>query len=171
MHLITLLPVGMGNKWDSKNATSLYKFITIISTLMCIFCYFKYSTQRSEFDRCANLAQSGGTFSTANGANLTLLVRQLLFFYRQNEDSKRLVSTEHILICSIEIFFHSEGLGRDAEMDLTTSRNSFCWPALFCSLFRWNNLQLDFVCIVYKMRSPLFGIHSNLLKNIRNVFK
>lgn len=53
---------------------------------------FKYSIQRSEFDRCANLAQSGGTFSTANGANLTLLVRQLLFFYRQNEDSKRLVS-------------------------------------------------------------------------------
>ncbi|POI35677.1 hypothetical protein CIB84_000571 [Bambusicola thoracicus] len=51
----------------------------------------EYSTQRSEFDRCANLAQSGGTFSTANGANLTLLVRQLLFFYRQNEDSKRLI--------------------------------------------------------------------------------
>ncbi|PKU37419.1 ubiquitin-protein ligase hypothetical protein [Limosa lapponica baueri] len=50
----------------------------------------QYSIQRSEFDRCANLAQSGGTFSTANGANLTLLVRQLLFFYRQNEDSKRL---------------------------------------------------------------------------------
>lgn len=160
----------MGNKWDSKNDTSLYKFITIINTLMCIFCYFKYSTQRSEFDRCANLAQSGGTFSTANGANLTLLVRQLLFFYRQNEDSKRLVSTVNILICTIEIFFHSEGLGRDAEMDLTTSRNSFCWPALFCSLFRWNNLQLDFVCIVCEMRSPLFGIHSNLLKNL-NVFK
>lgn len=54
---------------------------------------FKYSIQRSEFDCCANLAQSGGTFSAANGANLTLLVRQLLFFYRQNEDSKRLVST------------------------------------------------------------------------------
>ncbi|KFV40942.1 Ubiquitin-protein ligase E3C, partial [Gavia stellata] len=51
----------------------------------------QYSIQRSEFDRYANLAQSGGTFSTANGANLTLLVRQLLFFYRQNEDSKRLV--------------------------------------------------------------------------------
>ncbi|KAF2984022.1 hypothetical protein EK904_008062, partial [Melospiza melodia maxima] len=50
-----------------------------------------YSIQRSEFDRCASLAQSGGAFSTANGANLTLLVRQLLFFYRQNEDSKRLV--------------------------------------------------------------------------------
>ncbi|XP_062424822.1 ubiquitin-protein ligase E3C isoform X2 [Rhea pennata] len=51
----------------------------------------QYSIQRSEFDRCANLAQSGGTFSTTNGANLTLLVRQLLFFYRQNEDSKRLI--------------------------------------------------------------------------------
>ncbi|OXB73256.1 UNVERIFIED_CONTAM: hypothetical protein H355_014628 [Colinus virginianus] len=67
-------------------------------------CYFKYSTQRSEFDRCANLAQTGGTFSTANGANLTLLVRQLLFFYRQNEDSKRLVSTGNIWIRSVEIW-------------------------------------------------------------------
>lgn len=54
---------------------------------------FKYAIQRSEFDRYADLAQSGGTFSTANGANLSLLVRQLLFFYRQSEDSKRLVST------------------------------------------------------------------------------
>ncbi|XP_020635371.3 ubiquitin-protein ligase E3C isoform X1 [Pogona vitticeps] len=51
----------------------------------------QYSIQRSEFDRYANLAQSGGGFSTANGANLTLLVRQLLFFYRHNEDSKRLI--------------------------------------------------------------------------------
>lgn len=57
------------------------------------FLLLKYSIQRTEFDRCADLAQSGGSFSTANGANLTLLVRQLLFFYRQNEDSKRLVST------------------------------------------------------------------------------
>uniref|UniRef100_A0A5F8GAW5 Ubiquitin-protein ligase E3C n=1 Tax=Monodelphis domestica TaxID=13616 RepID=A0A5F8GAW5_MONDO len=51
----------------------------------------QYSIQRSEFDQCANLAQSGGTFSIANGPNLTLLVRQLLFFYKQNEDSKRLI--------------------------------------------------------------------------------
>ncbi|XP_042330178.1 ubiquitin-protein ligase E3C isoform X2 [Sceloporus undulatus] len=51
----------------------------------------QYAIQRSEFDRYANLAQSGGSFSIANGANLTLLVRQLLFFYRHNEDSKRLI--------------------------------------------------------------------------------
>uniref|UniRef100_A0A8D0HAU2 Ubiquitin-protein ligase E3C n=1 Tax=Sphenodon punctatus TaxID=8508 RepID=A0A8D0HAU2_SPHPU len=51
----------------------------------------QYAIQRSEFDRCANLAQSGGALSTTTGANLTLLVRQLLFFYRQNEDSKRLI--------------------------------------------------------------------------------
>ncbi|XP_001510756.1 ubiquitin-protein ligase E3C [Ornithorhynchus anatinus] len=51
----------------------------------------QYSIQRSEFDRWANLAQSGGTFSIASGSNLTLLARQLLFFYRQNEDSKRLI--------------------------------------------------------------------------------
>ncbi|XP_032639767.1 ubiquitin-protein ligase E3C [Chelonoidis abingdonii] len=52
---------------------------------------YQYSIQRSEFDRCANLAQSGGTVSITSGANLTLLVRQLLFFYRQKEDSKRLI--------------------------------------------------------------------------------
>ncbi|KAM9165158.1 ubiquitin-protein ligase E3C [Pangshura tecta] len=52
---------------------------------------YQYSIQRSEFDRCANLAQSGGTVSFTSGANLTLLVRQLLFFYRQKEDSKRLI--------------------------------------------------------------------------------
>uniref|UniRef100_A0A8C9DJG0 Ubiquitin-protein ligase E3C n=1 Tax=Prolemur simus TaxID=1328070 RepID=A0A8C9DJG0_PROSS len=51
----------------------------------------QYSVQRSAFDRCASLSQSGGTFPVANGPNLTLLVRQLLFFYRQNEDSKRLI--------------------------------------------------------------------------------
>lgn len=56
----------------------------------------QYSIQRSSFDRCANLSQSGGTFSLANGPNLTLLVRQLLFFYKQNEDSKRLVSVNSI---------------------------------------------------------------------------
>ncbi|XP_074841163.1 ubiquitin-protein ligase E3C isoform X2 [Carettochelys insculpta] len=52
---------------------------------------YQYSIQRSEFDHCANLAQSGGTLSVTCGANLTLLVRQLLFFYRQKEDSKRLI--------------------------------------------------------------------------------
>ncbi|KAJ6659296.1 hypothetical protein lerEdw1_019167 [Lerista edwardsae] len=52
---------------------------------------YQYSLQRSEFDHYANLAQSGGSFSNASGANLTLLVRQLLFFYRHNEDSKRLI--------------------------------------------------------------------------------
>uniref|UniRef100_A0A8C8RX40 Ubiquitin-protein ligase E3C n=1 Tax=Pelusios castaneus TaxID=367368 RepID=A0A8C8RX40_9SAUR len=52
---------------------------------------YQYSIQRSEFDRYANLAQSGGTVSIISGANLTLLVRQLLFFYRQSEDSKRLI--------------------------------------------------------------------------------
>uniref|UniRef100_A0A2K6EW34 HECT-type E3 ubiquitin transferase n=1 Tax=Propithecus coquereli TaxID=379532 RepID=A0A2K6EW34_PROCO len=51
----------------------------------------KYSVQRSAFDRCASLSQSGGTFPIASGPNLTLLVRQLLFFYKQNEDSKRLI--------------------------------------------------------------------------------
>ncbi|XP_029444361.1 ubiquitin-protein ligase E3C isoform X2 [Rhinatrema bivittatum] len=51
----------------------------------------QYSIQRSEFDRCVNLTQSGGNVSLNGGVNLTLLVRQLLFFYRQNEDSRRLI--------------------------------------------------------------------------------
>lgn len=59
------------------------------------FC-FQYSIQRSAFDRCAHLSQSGGTSSIANAAHLTLLVRQLLFFYKQSEDSKRLVSVSGV---------------------------------------------------------------------------
>uniref|UniRef100_A0A452UEY5 Ubiquitin-protein ligase E3C n=1 Tax=Ursus maritimus TaxID=29073 RepID=A0A452UEY5_URSMA len=51
----------------------------------------QHAIQRSAFDRCAGASQSGGTFSIASGPNLTLLVRQLLFFYKQNEDSKRLI--------------------------------------------------------------------------------
>ncbi|GAB5568971.1 ubiquitin-protein ligase E3B isoform X5 [Prionailurus iriomotensis] len=50
----------------------------------------QHSIQRSAFDRYASASQSGGTFSIASGPNLTLLVRRLLFFYKQNEDSKRL---------------------------------------------------------------------------------
>ncbi|XP_054430760.1 ubiquitin-protein ligase E3C [Pteronotus mesoamericanus] len=49
------------------------------------------SIQRSAFDRCADLSRPGGAFPIANGPSLTLLVRQLLFFYKQNEDSKRLI--------------------------------------------------------------------------------
>ncbi|KAM9308508.1 ubiquitin-protein ligase E3C [Gastrophryne carolinensis] len=48
----------------------------------------QYSIQRSEFDYCVNLASSSG--SSVDGRTLTLLVRKLLFFYRQNEDAKRL---------------------------------------------------------------------------------
>ncbi|XP_018409502.1 PREDICTED: ubiquitin-protein ligase E3C [Nanorana parkeri] len=49
----------------------------------------QYSIQRSEFDYCVNLASSSG--SSVDGHTLTLLVRKLLFFYRQNQDSKRLI--------------------------------------------------------------------------------
>ncbi|XP_036288604.1 ubiquitin-protein ligase E3C isoform X7 [Pipistrellus kuhlii] len=51
----------------------------------------QYAIQRTAFDHCANSPQAGGTLSIANGPNLTVLVRQLLFFYKQNEDSKRLI--------------------------------------------------------------------------------
>ncbi|XP_075068217.1 ubiquitin-protein ligase E3C [Mixophyes fleayi] len=49
----------------------------------------QYSIQRSEFDYCAN----SPTFSVTSGDGtiLTLLVRKLLFFYTQNEDSNRLI--------------------------------------------------------------------------------
>lgn len=49
----------------------------------------QYTIQRSEFDFCANSATS--SVPSADGRNLTLLVRKLLFFYRQTEDSKRLI--------------------------------------------------------------------------------
>ncbi|XP_069853262.1 ubiquitin-protein ligase E3C [Dipodomys merriami] len=50
----------------------------------------QYSIQRSAFDRCASAAQARGS-SVASAPNLTFLVRQLLFFYKQSEDSKRLI--------------------------------------------------------------------------------
>uniref|UniRef100_A0A2K5DV23 Ubiquitin-protein ligase E3C n=1 Tax=Aotus nancymaae TaxID=37293 RepID=A0A2K5DV23_AOTNA len=64
----------------------------------------QYSIQRSAFDRCATLSQSGGTFPIASGPNLTLLVRQLLFFYKQNEDSKRLIWLYQNLIKHSSLF-------------------------------------------------------------------
>ncbi|XP_066090639.1 ubiquitin-protein ligase E3C isoform X1 [Saccopteryx bilineata] len=64
----------------------------------------QYSIQRSAFDRCVNLSQSGGTFSIANGPTLTLLVRRLLFFYKQNEDSKRLIWIYQNLIKHSSLF-------------------------------------------------------------------
>ncbi|MBZ3869342.1 Ubiquitin-protein ligase E3C [Sciurus carolinensis] len=64
----------------------------------------QYSLQRSAFDRCAHSAQSGGTFSVASASNLTLLVRQLLFFYKQSEDAKRLIWLYQNLIKHSSLF-------------------------------------------------------------------
>ncbi|EGW12438.1 Ubiquitin-protein ligase E3C [Cricetulus griseus] len=64
----------------------------------------QYSIQRSAFDRCADSAQPGGTFCLADGPNLTLLVRQLLFFYKQSEDSKRLIWLYQNLIKHSSLF-------------------------------------------------------------------
>ncbi|XP_059567325.1 ubiquitin-protein ligase E3C isoform X5 [Myotis daubentonii] len=64
----------------------------------------QYAIQRTAFDRCANSSQAGGTLSIANGPNLTLLVRQLLFFYKQNEDSKRLIWMYQNLIKHSSLF-------------------------------------------------------------------
>ncbi|KAG8430078.1 hypothetical protein GDO86_018516, partial [Hymenochirus boettgeri] len=49
----------------------------------------QYTIQRSAFDRCVISAPPTGI--PTNGGDLTLLVRKLLFFYRHNEDSKRLI--------------------------------------------------------------------------------
>ncbi|OCT75503.1 ubiquitin-protein ligase E3C [Xenopus laevis] len=49
----------------------------------------QYTIQRSEFDSFASSAAANG--GATNGSHLVLLVRKLLFFYRQNEDSKRLI--------------------------------------------------------------------------------
>ncbi|GAB1289498.1 Ubiquitin-protein ligase E3C [Apodemus speciosus] len=60
--------------------------------------------QRSAFDQHADSAQPGGTFCLADGPNLTLLVRQLLFFYKQSEDSKRLIWLYQNLIKHSSLF-------------------------------------------------------------------
>ncbi|XP_042783162.1 ubiquitin-protein ligase E3C isoform X2 [Panthera leo] len=64
----------------------------------------QHSIQRSAFDRYASASQSGGTLSVASGPNLTLLVRRLLFFYKQNEDSKRLIWMYQNLIKHSSLF-------------------------------------------------------------------
>ncbi|XP_058579624.1 ubiquitin-protein ligase E3C isoform X2 [Neofelis nebulosa] len=64
----------------------------------------QHSIQRSAFDRYASASQSGDTFSIASGPNLTLLVRRLLFFYKQNEDSKRLIWMYQNLIKHSSLF-------------------------------------------------------------------
>uniref|UniRef100_A0A8C8JV46 HECT-type E3 ubiquitin transferase n=1 Tax=Oncorhynchus tshawytscha TaxID=74940 RepID=A0A8C8JV46_ONCTS len=51
----------------------------------------QYAIQRGNFDRCVCQAQSEGGPPISDAASLSLLTRQLLFFYRQSEDSQRLI--------------------------------------------------------------------------------
>uniref|UniRef100_A0A4W5P7K8 HECT-type E3 ubiquitin transferase n=1 Tax=Hucho hucho TaxID=62062 RepID=A0A4W5P7K8_9TELE len=51
----------------------------------------QYAIQRGNFDRCVGQAQSEGGPPMSDAASLSLLTRQLLFFYRQSEDSQRLI--------------------------------------------------------------------------------
>uniref|UniRef100_A0A8C7IJ03 Ubiquitin-protein ligase E3C n=1 Tax=Oncorhynchus kisutch TaxID=8019 RepID=A0A8C7IJ03_ONCKI len=53
----------------------------------------QYAIQRGNFDRCVCQTQSEGGPPMSDAASLSLLTRQLLFFYRQSEDSRRLVRT------------------------------------------------------------------------------
>uniref|UniRef100_G1PGM7 Ubiquitin-protein ligase E3C n=1 Tax=Myotis lucifugus TaxID=59463 RepID=G1PGM7_MYOLU len=84
----------------------IYKKVILTSFLLVKYKHAKpqYAIQRTAFDRCANSSQAGGTLSIANGPNLTLLVRQLLFFYKQNEDSKRLIWMYQNLIKHSSLF-------------------------------------------------------------------
>ncbi|XP_041737018.1 ubiquitin-protein ligase E3C [Coregonus clupeaformis] len=51
----------------------------------------QYAYQRGNFDRCVCQAQSEGGPPMSDAAILSLLTTQLLFFYRQSEDSQRLI--------------------------------------------------------------------------------
>ncbi|XP_028823634.1 ubiquitin-protein ligase E3C [Denticeps clupeoides] len=51
----------------------------------------QYTIQREHFDYCVCQAQSAAALPVADGAALSFLVRQLLFFYRQCEDTPRLI--------------------------------------------------------------------------------
>uniref|UniRef100_A0AAR2LQY6 Ubiquitin-protein ligase E3C n=1 Tax=Pygocentrus nattereri TaxID=42514 RepID=A0AAR2LQY6_PYGNA len=51
----------------------------------------QHAVQRSHFDRCVSQAQSASGPALTDSATLSLLVRQLLFFYRHSEDTQRLI--------------------------------------------------------------------------------
>ncbi|XP_048867753.1 ubiquitin-protein ligase E3C [Brienomyrus brachyistius] len=60
----------------------------------------QYAIQRSEFDHSVSVcqAQSSGGVPVSDGGSLSLLVRQLLFFYRQSEDAHRLIWMSQCLV-------------------------------------------------------------------------
>lgn len=66
----------------------------------------QYALQRSAFDRAASLA---GRSAPVPGPGLTLLVRRLLFFYKQSEDAKRLIWTYQHLIGHSALFVQQLG--------------------------------------------------------------
>ncbi|XP_041923667.1 ubiquitin-protein ligase E3C [Alosa alosa] len=51
----------------------------------------QHSIQRGRFDHCMCQAQSAGAPPLSDPSALSFLVRQLLFFYRQSEDTQRLI--------------------------------------------------------------------------------
>ncbi|XP_034032519.1 ubiquitin-protein ligase E3C [Thalassophryne amazonica] len=50
----------------------------------------QYAIQRAKFDDCVNQLQAGGSH-VLDGTGLCLLSRQLIFFYRQSVDTRRLI--------------------------------------------------------------------------------
>ncbi|XP_062335188.1 ubiquitin-protein ligase E3C isoform X1 [Osmerus eperlanus] len=51
----------------------------------------QYAIQRAKFDLCVSQAQSGGGPPVLDAPSLSLMTRQLIFFYRQSVDSHRLI--------------------------------------------------------------------------------
>uniref|UniRef100_A0A667XX60 HECT-type E3 ubiquitin transferase n=1 Tax=Myripristis murdjan TaxID=586833 RepID=A0A667XX60_9TELE len=51
----------------------------------------QYAIQRAKFDECVSQTQAGGAQHILDSASLSLLTRQLIFFYRQSVDAHRLI--------------------------------------------------------------------------------
>ncbi|TNM96577.1 hypothetical protein fugu_016238 [Takifugu bimaculatus] len=63
----------------------------------------QYATQRASFDECVSQSLVGGAQHTLDGPRLSLLSRQLIFFYKQSVDVHRL-----IWLCQNLVKFNSQ---------------------------------------------------------------
>ncbi|XP_063063156.1 ubiquitin-protein ligase E3C [Engraulis encrasicolus] len=75
----------------------------------------QHSIQRGRFDHCVCQAQAAGAPPLSDPSALSYLVRQLLFFYRQSEDTHRL-----IWMCQNLVKHHAQFVGLLAGQDRQT---------------------------------------------------